>query len=208
MSIEEYRKSVSQSKRNAIIQAAINTFLDNGFEDAGMATIAQVAQVSTATLYKHFSSKDELFFAITDAVINEQQLPEPAIGLDVAEFDQGLIQIGDQIATRMNGKRIVPLFRLVIAEAYKFPELRDRVYAIGHGPYKEALSTFLVAQETAKKIDLQGVSARFVAEQYLGMIYSFLLYARVMDKSLTISLEQAQQIVRQCSALFVSRFRV
>ncbi|MGB0844959.1 MAG: TetR/AcrR family transcriptional regulator [Alphaproteobacteria bacterium] len=206
MSIEQYRQNLSQSKRNAIIQAAIETFLDKGFESAGMAKIAKVAEVSTATLYKHFSSKEELFYAITDRLITEQKLVEPSDGLENLSFEEGLLKIGNLIAALMNIERIVPLFRLVIAEAYQYPELRDRVYEVGHGPYKEALSIFLVDQQQSGKIDLRGVSPRFVAEQYIGMLYSFLLYARVMDKSVEISLEQAQQVVKECSALLVSRF--
>jgi len=206
VTIEEYRSSVSQSKRNAIVQAAIETFLDSGFGNAGMAKIAEVAKVSTATLYKHFDSKEQLFVAITDTLIHDQPLPSPKSGLNDLSFADGLNQLGDQIVHLMSLDRVIPLFRLVIAEAYKFPELRNRVYAVGHGPYKDALSDFLTSLENRGAINLQGVSPRFVSEQYIGMLYSFLLYSRVMDKSVNISLDQAKQIVRECSILFVSRF--
>ena len=61
MGIEHYRRSVSESKRASILLAGRENFLRNGFSRAAVADIAREADVSTATLYKHFSSKEELF---------------------------------------------------------------------------------------------------------------------------------------------------
>ena len=44
--------------------AARDNFLKNGYSRAGMAEIARDADVSTATLYKHFASKEALFSAV------------------------------------------------------------------------------------------------------------------------------------------------
>ena len=55
---------LTDRKRDAIVQAAIAEFRDNGFEATSVDKVAARAEVSKRTLYNHFPSKDELFAAI------------------------------------------------------------------------------------------------------------------------------------------------
>src|SRR5664279_2720391 len=55
---------LTDRKREAIIQAAIAEFRDNGFKVTSMDRIAARAEVSKRTVYNHFPSKDELFAEI------------------------------------------------------------------------------------------------------------------------------------------------
>src|SRR4051812_23091111 len=52
---------LTDRKREAIVQAAIAEFRDNGFEVTSMDRIAARAEVSKRTVYNHFPSKEELF---------------------------------------------------------------------------------------------------------------------------------------------------
>jgi DNA-binding transcriptional regulator YbjK len=52
MPIEEYRKSVADQKRQAILDAAVRNFLATGYERTTLETVAKDAGVSTATVYK------------------------------------------------------------------------------------------------------------------------------------------------------------
>lgn len=62
--LEAHRTRVSEQKRKSILTAARAEFVAKGYHDAAMKDIADNAEVSTATLYKHFGSKDELFYAL------------------------------------------------------------------------------------------------------------------------------------------------
>ncbi|MEQ9529475.1 MAG: helix-turn-helix domain-containing protein, partial [Parvibaculaceae bacterium] len=64
MGLESHRRKVSSQKQASILVAARDNFLKNGYSRAGMAEIARDADVSTATLYKHFASKEALFSAV------------------------------------------------------------------------------------------------------------------------------------------------
>ena len=64
MSLETYRQSIREGKRDAIVAAAQRVFLDRGYQGAAMASIAKAADVSTATLYKHYANKETLFEAV------------------------------------------------------------------------------------------------------------------------------------------------
>ena len=49
---------------NEIIEAALNEFLDKGYETASMESIALRANLSKGGLYHHFKSKTEILFAV------------------------------------------------------------------------------------------------------------------------------------------------
>lgn len=67
----------TEKKRKDIIDAAIEEFRDQGFLGATTTSIAKKAQVSSRTLYNHFESKDALFDAISDIMIERNGTMEP-----------------------------------------------------------------------------------------------------------------------------------
>jgi AcrR family transcriptional regulator len=48
--------------RQAIADAALQLFLEHGYDQVGIRDIAEAADVSTATVFKHFSGKEALVF--------------------------------------------------------------------------------------------------------------------------------------------------
>ena len=65
--LARYRASVSERKHAAILKSAEAVFA-KGFESACMADVARQADVSTATLYKHCGSKEELLHMVIDVI--------------------------------------------------------------------------------------------------------------------------------------------
>lgn len=51
-------------KRQKIIQAAIEVFGKNGFQNSSISEIAKKADVADGTIYQYFENKEALFFAI------------------------------------------------------------------------------------------------------------------------------------------------
>ncbi len=64
-------KKTKQERTEEIIQAAVDEFLENGYEGTSMESIARRAGVSKGGLYHHFSSKDEIL------LLANQKLNEP-----------------------------------------------------------------------------------------------------------------------------------
>ncbi|MFH1112332.1 MAG: TetR/AcrR family transcriptional regulator [Pseudomonadota bacterium] len=55
------KKAITRQK---IIQAAIEVFGKNGFQNSGISEIARKADVADGTIYQYFKNKEDLFFAI------------------------------------------------------------------------------------------------------------------------------------------------
>jgi AcrR family transcriptional regulator len=64
-------KKPKHERTEEIIQAAVDEFLENGYEGTSMESIARRAGVSKGGLYHHFSSKDEIL------LLANQKLNEP-----------------------------------------------------------------------------------------------------------------------------------
>ncbi|MEE8604789.1 MAG: TetR/AcrR family transcriptional regulator [Candidatus Aminicenantaceae bacterium] len=64
-------KKSKQERTGEIIQAAVDEFLENGYDGTSMESIARRAGVSKGGLYYHFSSKDEIL------LLANQKLNEP-----------------------------------------------------------------------------------------------------------------------------------
>ena len=60
------RKRDTSAKRASILDAAIKTFRDEGYDKASMDRIAEIAGASKRTVYNHFPSKEDLFQAVVD----------------------------------------------------------------------------------------------------------------------------------------------
>jgi AcrR family transcriptional regulator len=75
------KKMPKEERIGDIIQAAVDEFLDNGYDGASMEAIARRAGISKGGLYHHFSSKDEIL------LLANQKLNEPVYKI-MAEAEQ------------------------------------------------------------------------------------------------------------------------
>ncbi len=72
-------KKSKTERIDEIIQAAVDVFLEKGYENATMEAIAQKAGVSKGGLYHHFKSKDMIFIVANEKISGKvQELAENA----------------------------------------------------------------------------------------------------------------------------------
>src|SRR5438067_1601168 len=64
--IKETEQERSQTRRQRILDAAVQVFTRKGYRDAGMEDIAVEAETSKGGLYFHFPSKQALFLQLLD----------------------------------------------------------------------------------------------------------------------------------------------
>lgn len=79
------RRLAHADRRSSILEAATTAFAARGYDGARTLEIAQTAEVSEALLYRHFPSKEALYAAVLERLIEQQdhnfavlQLPEPS----------------------------------------------------------------------------------------------------------------------------------
>lgn len=64
MGISERREKEKQEMRNAILDAAMKLFIEDGYESVSIRKIAEQIEYSPSTIYLYFEDKDAIFFEL------------------------------------------------------------------------------------------------------------------------------------------------
>ncbi len=171
-----YHRRVAEQKRAAIIEAAARLFLDAGYAGTSLAKVADAAGVSKATLFKQFPTKAALF----DAIVTESWKVEDDGDLrpPTGDLRVGLTVIGRRYVDLLTRPGMAALFRIVIAELPRFPELGEAHFDRGKMPYFDSVRRYLDTENalgTAKLDDTE-----LAATQFLGMIANYVFWPRML----------------------------
>lgn len=116
----------ADAKRSAIVAAARATFLTEGF-DVSMDVVAATADVSKATVYNHFGSKEALFIAvITSELDRVLDRPTQLVASRLAastHLRDDLIEACREWTVGITAPEMIALRNLVAGELRRFPEL-------------------------------------------------------------------------------------
>ncbi|MCG6856650.1 MAG: TetR/AcrR family transcriptional regulator [Salaquimonas sp.] len=123
-----------QRTHKAILNAAEDLFLRDGFLGVSMDQVAETAAVSKQTVYAHFQSKEALFLAFTQALMEPagdelgKRVSEQSLDL---EFEDYLRAFAHQQLAIVVTPKLMQLRRLAIGEATRFPELGATLHKLG-----------------------------------------------------------------------------
>jgi TetR/AcrR family transcriptional repressor of mexJK operon len=124
----------SARKRRAILDAAREVFLRNGYPGASMDEVAALADVSKVTVYKHFSDKQSLFIAVFTGAIQEAEESSRSLIDHLAEsedIENDLRKFARQHIALVTQPHLIQMRRMIIAEATRFPELASTWHRAG-----------------------------------------------------------------------------
>lgn len=121
----------TESRRQSIIDAAIEVFKEVGYERASMAEISARVGGSKATLYNYFKSKEELFAAAMLEAIEAQGMQLLAL-LDQGDADvtSVLRNFGRAFVRFITSARVLSVIRMAMAEGAN-SSLGSLLYARG-----------------------------------------------------------------------------
>ena len=134
---ENPKAALMEQKRTAIVAAARHAFLESGYSQTSMDGIAEAAEVSVKTIYRHFENKDELFSAVMQAVCGDNGIPSgeqnaAALALRYPWFAdasvRGLTAGGIEYLNHVLSDEQLSLYRVVTRDAHRFPELGRRYH--------------------------------------------------------------------------------
>ena len=200
--LDVYRERVTREKRDALMDAAVTLFLRDGYDRTSLDAVSKEAGVSSATLYKHFPTKAELFGAIMARFWNDNDCtPLPQL----ATPREGLTQIGRDYVALLNDEASVPLFRVIIAENQRFPELGRELYERGKKPYLERMDTYLDQEVQQGRLAIDDIPA--ATRQLLGMINDVVFWPRLLLADYDMSAEAVDQVIVNAVDTFLQRYQ-
>tara|TARA_R110000824_G_scaffold390760_10_gene587784 strand:- start:1955 stop:2569 length:615 start_codon:yes stop_codon:yes gene_type:complete len=204
LGLESYRRSVSESKRASILSAGREIFMKHGYSRAAVSDIARDADVSTATLYKHFTSKEELFITVVREACSD-------IGNEFADIDDGasaravMREAARRYLTVQFGNNVNALLRIVIAEVPTTPQVAIDTYEIIVMRRRKQLVSMidrLVERNLLKPHDT-GRGVDFIG----GMIKEAFIWPALFDASVTLP-DNADEIINEAIEIYFCRYGV
>ncbi len=202
---DSYRDSVARAKHAAILEAARVQFLEHGFTRSGMTDIARRADVSTATLYKHFRSKEILFAEIIERATESANFNYTPAATDASLVENICHDTRLSLDAFIAGE-LPPLMRIVIAEVPLAPELAratfERISAKWHTRTLKTLDG-LIALNLVRPHDTD-ISARFV----VGMVKEVFIWPSLFHTDKVVPDDADGRKIREIVEMFLSRYGV
>ena len=117
-----------EQARAVLLRTALEVFLQKGYAGASINDIARRSGISRDTLYRQYGVKEELFRAATGyglGLLAEHLRMAVAARGSVAEV---LLRAALRINSDMSSPDAIPILRLIIAEAHRFPDVAHRMF--------------------------------------------------------------------------------
>jgi len=161
------REARKADRRRAILDVAMRSFLERGFAETSMSTIAAALGGSKTTLWSYFRSKEELFAAVIDtkvadfrAKLDEALIPGGGTGAALGRFGRVLMR-------KVLSPESVALLRLIVSETERFPEM-GRTFA-EHGPDRVRTRLCGYIEEEMAAGRLRKGDALIAARQFIAL---------------------------------------
>lgn len=198
-------KKLTEIKREAIIEAASHEFKSSGFSGTSMDRIAETAEVSKRTIYKHFPSKEILFQTITQELCDRAlQVSEYPYDAETSVRDQ-LYRIGEQEMDFLISDECLDMLRMVTSEFLATPELTRESFDEFQENNIGVVKWIKTATEDGKlKVD-NPVTA---GKQFIALIEAFALWPQFYGVKPAPGKKQQAEIIDSAVRMFYCHYGV
>lgn len=191
-------------KFDQVQEGALRVFLRDGFEGASVDEIAREAGVSKATLYSYFPDKRMMFTEVFSTECQRQASLAEAEMTQTPPAREYLAQSSRQVIRFALSDFGRQLFRLVVGEVSRFPELARQFYTNGPGMLRGRLVIRL--RELAARGELEIEDFDIAVDQLVQLAKSA-VHDRVMLNLVDdIRPEEIERSVEATVAIFMARY--
>ncbi|WKJ91972.1 TetR/AcrR family transcriptional regulator [Methylomonas montana] len=190
-------KGDEQQSRDRLLDAALQLFLEHGYGNLSMETIARDARVSLRTIYSQFGGKAGLFGALMRRC-SDQFIASLA---DDCALEQALLIFGRQFLFRITRPDVLRMRAILIGESPRFPDLATQFYEQGPQRTLDHLAQYFSRQQQAGAI--VGIDPHFLADQFVSALRSERLQRLQLGLEPAPDEAEIDQWVRQAVSLFL-----
>lgn len=197
-------RDADSPKRQAILSAAGDLFVSQGYGAVSMDSIARAASVSKATLYAHFASKDDLFANIIRGACTENVSTGHFTPNAEQDIGGALSELGGRMLRFLLEPRALAIYRVVVAESARFPELGRAFYESGPGLFRSVFGAWLAAQHAAGRIVVD--DPLLAADQFIGLLRGSLYMRATLDLAAQPWDAEVEAVVGAAVAVFLRAY--
>jgi len=164
------RRGTEAARIDALINAATRVFLREGYGLASIDKVATEAGVSTRTIYERFKNKAHLLVAVIRRLVDRMAIGVASADLEGLEPRAALMLIARTMTDRAQDPDSAALFRIVVTEAHRFPELAREMRENDKRCIDAALAAYLEREVNRGTLVLADTDK--AAALFLHMVFS------------------------------------
>jgi len=198
--MEHRQNTRTQQTRERLRAAAHRLFLQQGYLATSIdAILAEAGISSKETLYRYYANKEALFVDVLSHLTLEQPgfseklaaLPTPH---DLPSLQQALTMLAREILSMMSQPGYLPLVRMIIAEAPRFPQLGTLFFS-NVTQRGLAIMTALLQEAREQKI-IADIDFDAVMHTLLGGLLTYVIMNLVLGEEAHLpALDRADAVV-------------
>lgn len=157
-----------ESRRTAILEAAAQVFFEQGYAATSIDAIIERVGGSKRNIYSEFGSKEGVFTALVS-----ESADAALAALSVGRFagrnlNEILLEFGRRVLAIYMSPALIGVYRSIVTEAPRFPELAQAFYDKGPGCASDRLAAVL--QEAKARGEIQLDDCHSAADHFVGML--------------------------------------
>ena len=192
----------SEKKRTAIFEAATRAFRDEGYDSTSMDRVAELAAVSKRTVYNHFGSKEALFQAVIQHLIEQMHEAKKIPWDPDRTLEEQLTDFARVKAAVFTNPTWLGLLRVALGVFIRYPELgRETMCQAQAG--EDSLVLWLEGARAAGRLKVEDVPT--AAQIFWAMVSGALFWPTVFDMPLPP--EERDGITQELVLTFLARYR-
>ncbi|GIL38739.1 TetR/AcrR family transcriptional regulator [Roseiterribacter gracilis] len=197
--------AVEGRKVGQVLTAAKRIFLEEGYGSASMDSIAREANVSKATLYAYYPSKEALFAACVAEECSKHRVVYETIEAEHLPIDQALIKVGLQFMRFLLRPEVLAVHRVVVGESGRFPELGKAFYDSGPCLIETRTAEYLKTVSERGELDI--ADHQIAAELFLAMIKGHVHLRGTLAIARKLDLAELERFIAEAVRVFVAGYR-
>ena len=163
--LKSVERELSPEKTEAILRGAMQEFMEHGYAGARIDKIVAAAGFSKATVYRRFADKETLFTALIQRMAEKVNFFEQQ---DFPSCEEEPIVFLKRHATKMlncaaQNPQDIALFRIVIGESGRFPELGRAFLQNVEKPNLDFLTQYFATHPKLQLADPEVAARMFMA---------------------------------------------
>jgi len=187
-----------KAKEQEVLDVATEYFLQHGYRGASINAMARSSGISKESIYRYFSSKQQLFEAVIGRELIEYRRGLHRLDtLRSMDLRTALITVSETILGIITTDRTQALRRLIFDEATRSPEVGQHYYKIGAAQAYTVLESVLETHAHESDFDIPTLARHFAA---------MLCWRMTLERQCAVRTQPTQQEIAEQSAAVVDDF--
>jgi len=154
--------------RAAILAAAADLFFEFGYQGASIEALIERVGGSKRAVYSHFGGKKELFTALVTEASSRALAALAPEEIATHDLESTLLAFGRQVSDVLMSPMTLGLYRIVVGEGIRFPDLARAFFDGGPGRASSRLAGAL--EQFRQNGEIEVKDSRRAAEHFIGML--------------------------------------